>query len=144
MVEWLSGQGAVPGEVDGLIDTLTELRLLDDQKFAEQFAEDKRRLSGWGAERIERTLVERGIPPGLAGAVAQLESDGEVDRAVEVLRERAGDLEDERERQRGLGLLARRGFSSDDAYEAIRRVRRTREAGSADAAEVASGTPRSR
>ena len=38
MVEWLSGQGAVPGEVDGLIDTLTELRLLDDQKFAEQFA----------------------------------------------------------------------------------------------------------
>lgn len=58
---------------------------------------------------------------------ANLESDSEVERAMALLVEREGDLGEPRERQRALGLLARRGFSSEDAYEAIRRARRARE-----------------
>ena len=36
---------------------------LDDARFAQRFAEDRRRLDGWGAERIERRLRALGVEP---------------------------------------------------------------------------------
>jgi hypothetical protein len=39
---------------------------------------------------------------------------------VELLRDRGTELGDERARSRALGLLARRGYGSEVAYEAIR------------------------
>ena len=48
----------------------------------------------------------------------------EVDRAVELLRDRGETLADALERQRALGALIRRGYDSETAYEAIRRVER--------------------
>jgi regulatory protein len=108
-----------------VVARLSALELIDDERFATQYAEDKRRLSGWGSERIERSLIERGIPSQLASAAAGAEANGEIARAEALVSERFADLDDERERQRALGLLARRGFSSDNAYEAIRRARRS-------------------
>jgi SOS response regulatory protein OraA/RecX len=46
----------------------------------------------------------------------------EIERAVELLTERGATLADALERQKALGLLARRGYDSEVAYEAIRRV----------------------
>jgi len=108
-----------------VVARLSALELIDDERFATQYAEDKRRLSGWGSERIERSLIERGIPSQLASAAAGAGAEGEIARAEALVSERFADLDDERERQRALGLLARRGFSSDNAYEAIRRARRS-------------------
>ena len=48
----------------------------------------------------------------------------EIELAVTLLRDRGGALEDGSERQRALGMLIRRGYDSEVAYEAIRRVRR--------------------
>jgi len=50
-------------------------------------------------------------------------AEGEVELALALLRDRAAGLEDPRERQRALGMLARRGFDAEVAYEAIRRAR---------------------
>ncbi len=108
-----------------MVARLSALELIDDERFATQYAEDKRRLSGWGSERIERSLIERGIPSQLASAAAGAAAHLEIERAEALVSERFADLDDERERQRALGLLARRGFSSDNAYEAIRRARRS-------------------
>ncbi len=108
-----------------MVARLSALELIDDERFATQYAEDKRRLSGWGSERIERSLIGRGIPSQLASAAVGAGAEGELERAEALVSERFADLDDERERQRALGLLARRGFSSDNAYEAIRRARRS-------------------
>ena len=117
-------KGADPSVVPGVLARLEELELLDDERFARLYAEDKRERSGWGGERIEQALLDRGIEYGLAGAAAAAPSDEEVERAVGILRERDFELEDPADRQRALGLLARRGFSSEVAYDAIRSARR--------------------
>ena len=142
--EWLAGKGASPEEVDGVVDRLVALELLDDEKFARLYAEDKRNLAGWGSARIERTLIDRGIPSEIAREAVAAGGCDEVERAVSVLADRGGDLEDERDRQRALGLLARRGFSSEDAYEAIRRLRRDAAGLGEGDQGVASGATRSR
>ena len=43
---------------------------VDDARYAERFAEDRRRLDGWGAERIEQRLRALGVEPDVAAAAA--------------------------------------------------------------------------
>ena len=122
--DWLEKEGAGAEQVERIVLRLERLELLDDERFAHLFAEGKREQAGWGAERIEEVLIGRGIEPGLAREAAAGDGLDELERAVGLLGERDHDLEDPAARQRALGLLARRGFSADDAYEAIRIARR--------------------
>ena len=46
---------------DRALDTLIEDGYLDDARFARLFVQDKRELELWGADRIERALLGRGI-----------------------------------------------------------------------------------
>lgn len=124
MREWLAARSEDPEEVERVVGFLVENLALDDHRFSRAFADDKRDLSGWGAERIERTLRERGVPGGLAREAASAGAETEVERALRVLEERGAGTGTDRERARALGLLARRGYSSDDAYAAIRRLNR--------------------
>lgn len=141
---WLVEKGAAPEEVEAIVERLTSLQLLDDERFAVLYTEDKRNLAGWGSERIERTLIERGIPSEVARQAVSDGTDEDVERAISVLVERGSDLEDERDRQRALGLLARRGYSSVDSYEAIRRLRKGRTGGNGRGSDLPSDTSRSR
>ncbi len=49
------------GDVEKTIATLEEFGELDDARFARRYAEDKRELRGWGAERIREALTARGV-----------------------------------------------------------------------------------
>ena len=121
---WLRQRGVADDDAEQAIGHLIETDVLDDARFAQRYAEDKRELSGWGNERIRAALIERGVSVAEAeAAVGGEDAELELQRAVALLRERGAALEDERERGRALGLLARRGFESDLAYEAIRRAR---------------------
>jgi len=93
----LEGRGFEPEHVEGTIARLVEIGELDDERFAERFAEDKRELRGWGPERI---------------------------RAARLLRERGQPLTDDRARSRALEFLARRGYDYEVAYAAIRLAER--------------------
>lgn len=125
MRQWLADREVEPEEIDRVVDFLIENLAIDDARFADAYTADKRQLAGWGSERIEQKLLSRGIAPALArAAIAREEEESEVERAVRVLRERGADLTDDRGKQRALGLLARRGYSLEDAYAAIRRVDR--------------------
>ena len=99
---------------------------LDDARYAQRFAEDRRTLDGWGAERIARRLAEAGVPPELVDAtLAVREPADELDAAVEILRRRLrSPPTDDRARERALGLLVRRGYELDLAYEAVRAFER--------------------
>jgi regulatory protein len=121
---WLRARGVPEAEAELLIGHLVETEVLDDARFAHRYAEDKREISGWGSERIRAALIDRGVSAAdAAAAVGSEDAEMELERAVALLRDRGLTLEGEQERGRALGLLARRGYESDVAYEAIRRVR---------------------
>jgi len=122
MREWLAVREVEEDEIDRVVNFLIENEALDDSKYAFAFTSDKRELAGWGRTRIRETLLKRGISRDLIEqALAEDEGQSEVDRAEKVLDEKGADLSDDRGRSRALGLLARRGYSSEEAYAAIRR-----------------------
>jgi regulatory protein len=115
-----------PTGIDEAIGELERLGYLDDARFARRFAEDRRRLDAWGAERIERRLVALGVDRDVASAaVGAGESHDELDAAVALLRRRiVRPPASDRDRDRALGLLARRGYELELAYDAVRAFER--------------------
>jgi regulatory protein len=112
-----------PAVIDAVVGELCEQGYLDDACFAERFAEDRRRLDGWGAERIERRLLALGIDRELvAAAVGRQDGDEELDAAVALLRRRFPDPPaTPRDCERALGMLVRKGYELELAHDAIRR-----------------------
>ena len=110
-------------------DAVAELRLqgyLDDAGYARRFTEDRRNLDGWGADRIARRLRALGVADEVVeGALGDRDHGDELEAAVEVLRRRVRDvLAVDAGRERALGVLARRGYDLDLAYQAVRRFER--------------------
>jgi regulatory protein len=118
---WLKDRGFGMDEIEAVLGRLVETEVLDDERFARRYAEDKRELSGWGPERIREALLERGVPIDTVEEVLATESQGDqLDRAREILIRRARPLQDNADRQRALDYLARRGYDYEVAYEAVR------------------------
>jgi regulatory protein len=112
-------------EIEEVIALLTEAGAIDDASFARRYAEDKRSLAGWGPDRISAALESRGV--GRAHIEAAFEgedSEAQLERAVALLGDRGMACADERERERALGLLVRRGYPLELAYDAVRAVER--------------------
>jgi regulatory protein len=110
--------------IEETLAELIEQGYLDDARYAGRFAEDRRKLDGWGTQRIYRRLLELGVEREQAQLATRVEDgEDELEFALQLLRERVkGALEDPRARQRALGLLLRRGYEQDVAYEAVRRL----------------------
>jgi regulatory protein len=118
---WLKGRGFAMDEIEAALRRLFETEVLDDERFARRYAEDKRELSGWGSERIREALLDRGVPIDTIEGVLALDSHGDqLDRAREILIRRARPLDDDADRQRALEYLARRGYDYEIAYQAVR------------------------
>jgi regulatory protein len=118
---WLKGRGFAMDEIEAALRRLFETEVLDDERFARRYAEDKRDLSGWGPERTREALLDRGVPIDTIEGVLALDSHGDqLDRAREILIRRARPLDDDADRQRALEYLARRGYDHEIAYQAVR------------------------
>ena len=121
----LARRGHDPQVTDEAVEELRLQGYLDDARFARRFAEDRRNLDGWGGERIRLRLAELGVPDHLIDVAASSAPEEELAAAVDVLRRRLPHAPTgERERQRALGLLVRRGFELELAYDAVRSVER--------------------
>jgi regulatory protein len=118
----LAGRGVAEGTIDRAIAELERQGYLDDARYARRFAEDRRTLDSWGAERIEQRLLAVGVAPELVeAAVAARPVEDELDAAITLLRRRFPDPPaDDRERNRALGLLVRRGYDLELAHDALR------------------------
>ena len=122
---WLAERGVAADEVDATVAHLEEIGQLDDAGFARRYAEDKRELAGWGADRIRDALLARGVAPEHIEAAVGGDGPAEqIDRAVELLVRRAEPLDEERDRSRALGYLTRKGYSYEIAHDAIRAYHR--------------------
>jgi len=129
LAAWLAERGFERAEVEGALERLIDAGAIDDERFAARFAEDKRELRGWGPERIRMALSGRGLDPSTIDAA--LVADGQesqLERALELLDGRSDAPVDERSRARALAFLARRGYDSELAYEAVRQHERLRAA----------------
>jgi regulatory protein len=124
--ERLEADAIDPEVVDEAIAELTRQGYLDDARYAHRFAEDRRTIDAWGAERIERRLLAVGVEPALiAAALGERGAAEELDAALTVLQRRFPQLPgSDRERERALGLLVRKGYDLELAYDAIRAYER--------------------
>lgn len=122
----LERRGVTPAVIDSAVAELERQGYLDDACYARRFAEDRRRLDGWGAERIADRLRAAGIDGDLVdGALAGWTAADELEAAVGLLRRRlARAPSSSRERERALGLLLRRGYDPELAYDAVRALGR--------------------
>jgi regulatory protein len=108
--------------IETVIAELEDQGYLDDARYAQRFAEDRRRLDHWGAERIAERLRAHGIARShVEAAVALQDREAELGVALSLLERRfSSPLPDDRSRERALGVLVRRGYELELAHDAIR------------------------
>ena len=119
----LERRGFMPAEIEAAMRRLSETGVVDDERFAHRYSDDKRELSGWGADRIRDALLARGVEGSIVEAVLAADThEDQVDRAREIVIRRGRPLEANRDRQRALEYLTRRGYDYEIAYEAVRQA----------------------
>jgi regulatory protein len=123
MARLLAAKRVEPAAIEAVVGELSEQGYLDDASYARRFADDRRRLDAWGAERIERKLLSLGIDREIvAAAVGEQDHAGEMEAALELLARRFPQPpQTPRERDRALGMLVRKGYELELAHAALRR-----------------------
>src|SRR5215210_2117668 len=123
MARVLARKRVDPETAAAVIAELREQGYLDDARYAQRFTEDRRRLDAWGPERIERRLAELGVDrEHIEAAVGPRDVQGELAAALELLARRFPQPPaTPRDRDRALGVLARKGYDLELAYDAVRR-----------------------
>ena len=113
-------------DADDAIRRLVDAGLLDDAKFAEQYARSKILSTGASKRRLQQDLYRKGIKGDVAtAAIANVIADEEIDTAAiveKVARKKLaqlGDLEPLVLRRRLFGFLARRGYDVDEIKRVV-------------------------
>ena len=129
MARLLAGKRVEPAVIDEVVGELIEQGYLDDARYAQRFAEDRRRLDGWGAERIERRLRSLGVDPQWVGAAVAVQDHAEeLEAALALLRRRFPvPPSTPRDCERALGMLVRKGYGLELSHDALRRHADVRE-----------------
>ncbi|MCW2560991.1 MAG: hypothetical protein JWP55_4955 [Mycobacterium sp.] len=127
----LAGQLAKRGYPDDVstlvLDRLTDVGLVDDEDFAEQWVRSRRVNAGKGKRALASELRTKGIDDEvIAGALADIDSDAERARAEQLVadklrRERlTDDTDDVKVARRLVGMLARRGYNQSMAFDVVK------------------------
>jgi regulatory protein len=118
----LEGKGVEEEGIDHAVAELAEQGYLDDARYAQRFVEDRVALDGWGSDRIERKLVDLGVDrEHISAALRGRDFGTELDAAIALLQRRwRQPPANDRERDRALGFLVRKGYDLELAYDAIR------------------------
>ena len=116
-------------DADDAIRRLVDNGLLNDKKFAEQYARSKMLSTGASKRRLTQDLYRKGIKGDVAAtAIGNVIADEEIDTAAlieQVARKKLaqlGDLEPLVLRRRLFGFLARRGYDVDEIKSVVARL----------------------
>ena len=115
--------GFDPAEVDDVVQRLARVGLIDDDRFAQEYARHASEVRRSGRRAIASALSARGVSRQIVQRVVADATDGEEARAEELARSRArrlGDVPPATAYRRLASLLARRGFDPDVARRAAR------------------------
>ncbi len=113
-------------DADDVIRRLLDNGLLDDERFAEQYARSKMLSTGASKRRLTQDLYRKGIKGDVAtSAIANVIDQDEIDPAVVIERvarkklAQLGDLEPVVLRRRLFAFLARRGYDVDEIKRVV-------------------------
>lgn len=105
-----------PEEIEVVLAKLAKIGFIDDRKFAENYVRDKLSISRRGPRRIYFELIKHGVAKDIADqATKAIDKEEEFETAQSLLQSRQrqwANLEPLARKRRSIGLLARRGFSS--------------------------------
>jgi regulatory protein len=112
-------------EVEGIINRLLALKLLDDLNFSVSFASYRLRELHQGPLRIRGELMQRGVKEetiarALETATAEMSVEESARRAAEKMLKKRSSRLTLKEYKRVLGRLSRAGFPSDAVRKALR------------------------
>lgn len=131
----LEQKGFAADVAERTLDRLTEVGLVDDAEFAQQWVRSRHLYAGKGKRALALELRRKGIGQSEAAeALEQIDSDDERARATELVRKKLrtqpplpteGDRREiaaERDKvvRRLVGMLARRGYPQGLAFEVVR------------------------
>ena len=127
VIRRLRGRHFSQQAIQGAVEALERLGLLDDRAFAREWVERRQATRPMGRQALERELRDRGVAPDV---IAEVQDEMLTDRdpeaeALDPLRTRAGKyrgLDREKALGRMYGLLGRRGFDAGVARAAARRM----------------------
>ena len=117
----LAMRGVEPGTIDDEIERLQRAGLLDDEKFAQAWVEDRRRLAPRGVRMLRYELLGRGIEPESVESATRDIDDRTT--AIELARDKARKTRAESYEAFAAkvgGFLRRRGFDYDVTAHATR------------------------
>ena len=125
----LEGQLAKRGYSDvvskSVLDRLTQVGLVDDAEFAEQWVRSRRVNAGKGKRALAAELRTRGVDDEVITAtLAGIDAGAERERAEQLVRdklrrEKLGDDDDTKVMRRLVGMLARRGYGQTTAVDVV-------------------------
>ena len=123
MRDYLLGREFESSEVDIEIERLEKVALLDDHALAETLIRTLQSRKGLGRSALTAELRRRNVDPvAVESALAVLDDDDELERAVVIAMKRAGQLRslDATTAKRRLGdFLMRRGYSGSVVLKAV-------------------------
>ncbi|BBZ34200.1 recombination regulator RecX [Mycolicibacterium confluentis] len=108
-----------------VLDRLTDVGLIDDADFAEQWVRSRRVNAGKGKRALAAELRTKGVDNEvIEEALADIDAGAERQRAEELVRaklrrERLADDDDTKVMRRLVGMLARRGYSQGLAFDVV-------------------------
>jgi len=116
-------------EVEAAMERLASSGLLDDEKYASEFARQRLVIGGSSVRRVEQDLARKGISRDVAKAAAaavvdeeEVDTEGSLERAARKKLASLGALDLQVKRRRLFAFLARRGFELDDINRVIDRL----------------------
>src|ERR1700742_415654 len=125
----LEGQLAKRGYPDDVsarvLDRLTQVGLVDDVDFAEQWVQSRRVNAGKGKRALAAELRTKGVDNDvITAALADIDAGAERQRAEQLVRdklrrEKLADDDDPKVMRRLVGMLARRGFGQSMAVDVV-------------------------
>ena len=121
----LTKRGYPDDVIDGVLDRLSQVGLVDDEDFAQQWVRSRRANAGKGKRALASELRTKGIDDEvIAATLAGIDADAERDRAEQLVhdklrRERLGE-DDTKVARRLVGMLARRGYSPSMAFDVVK------------------------
>jgi regulatory protein len=123
----LKARSAAPQDVESVVAELLSLGLLDDEKFAREWIDSRRRLKPMGPARIRAELARKGIARETIAQAMEgyLRDSDQTSLALDLARRKMKNwrgLEREKIIGRMTGYLARRGFSGQSINQVVKKL----------------------
>ncbi|WP_433734536.1 recombination regulator RecX [Nocardia sp. CA-129566] len=125
LAQRLAAKGFPPDITERALDRFTEVGLIDDAAFAEQWVHSRHTFSGKGKQALARELRRKGISQSdAAPALAAITADDEEERAAQLVRRKLRTMPPNLDRDKAIrrlvGMLARRGYPQSTAFTVVK------------------------